>query len=88
MRHAETLTDRILFLDGLPNYQRLFPLRIGQTVTQMLESDMAVETGGGRPAAPRHRVHARRGDITSANIFEDILPTRKSTSTTWKPSSG
>src|SRR5580698_4702227 len=44
MRHAETLTDRILFLDGLPNYQRLFPLRIGQTVTQMLQSDMAVET--------------------------------------------
>ena len=43
MRHAETLTDRILFLDGLPNYQRLFPLRIGRTITQMLEADMAVE---------------------------------------------
>src|SRR6202044_4111884 len=43
MRHAEVLTDRILFLDGLPNYQRLFALRIGQTITQMFESDMAVE---------------------------------------------
>ena len=31
MRHAETLADRILFLEGLPNFQRLFPLRIGQT---------------------------------------------------------
>src|ERR1700685_732217 len=44
MRHAEVLTDRILFLDGLPNYQRLFPLRIGQTITQMFQSDMTVET--------------------------------------------
>src|ERR1700723_106839 len=44
MRHAERLTDRILFLEGLPNYQRLYPLRISQTVTQMLQSDMAVET--------------------------------------------
>ena len=31
MRHAEAITDRILLLDGLPNYQRLFSVRIGQT---------------------------------------------------------
>jgi bacterioferritin len=42
MRHAEILTDRILFLDALPNYQRLFPLRIGQTIPQMFQADMAV----------------------------------------------
>jgi bacterioferritin len=73
MRHAEVLTDRILFLEGLPNYQRLFPLRIGQTVTQMFLSDMAVET----EAVDRLRrgVEYMRGisDITSANIFEAIL---------------
>ena len=73
MRHAEVLTDRILFLDGLPNYQRLFPLRIGQTITQMFQSDMAVET----EAIDRLRrgVEYMRGisDITSANIFESIL---------------
>jgi bacterioferritin len=73
MRHAELLTDRILFLDGLPNYQRLFPLRIGQTVTQMFLSDMAVET----EAVDRLRrgVEYMRSisDITSANIFEAIL---------------
>src|ERR1700761_3859604 len=44
MRHAEILTERILFLDGLPNYQRLFPLRVGQPIPQMLESDMAVRS--------------------------------------------
>ena len=43
MRHAETLADRILFLEGLPNFQRLFPLRIGQTIVQMFEADLAVE---------------------------------------------
>src|ERR1700734_2399853 len=43
MRHAEILTDRILFLDGLPNYQRLFSLRIGQTLREMFDADLAVE---------------------------------------------
>src|ERR1700710_2347708 len=43
MRHAERLTDRILFLEGLPNYQRLLPLQIGQNVKEMFEADMAVE---------------------------------------------
>src|ERR671938_809330 len=43
MRHADVLTDRILFLEGLPNYQRLFPLRIGQTVREQLRSDLAIE---------------------------------------------
>ena len=73
MRHAETITERILFLEALPNYQRLIALRIGQTVGQMLESDMAVET----EAVDRLRrgIEYMRsvGDVTSANIFEDIL---------------
>jgi bacterioferritin len=73
MRHAETLTDRILFLDALPNFQRLFPLRIGQTIIQMLQADLAVET----EAIDRLRRgidHMRSvSDVTSANIFESIL---------------
>ncbi len=73
MRHAELLTTRILFLEGLPNYQRLFALRIGQTVGQMFEADMQVEL----EAIDRLRrgVEYMRGigDITSANIFEGIL---------------
>lgn len=73
MRHAETLTDRILFLEALPNYQRLRPLRIGQNVTEMLQADLAVET----EAVDRLRrgIEYMRGigDVTSANVFEDIL---------------
>jgi bacterioferritin len=73
MRHAELLTDRILFLDGLPNYQRLFPLRIGQTVTQMLQSDMAVETEAIDRLRRGTEYMRSVSDITSAKIFEAIL---------------
>src|SRR6201995_1800975 len=73
MRHAEILTERILFLDGLPNYQRLFPLRIGQTITQMLEPDMAVE-GEAVARLPRGIEYMRIvSDIPSAKLFEAIL---------------
>src|SRR5919106_1828443 len=43
MRHAEVLTDRILFLEGLPNYQKLFALRIGETVKEQFAADMKIE---------------------------------------------
>jgi len=73
MRHAEVLTDRILFLDGLPNYQRLFPLRIGESVPEQFSADMEVEVD----AVDRLRRGAEYmrsiGDITSAKLFEDIL---------------
>jgi bacterioferritin len=73
MRHAEVLTDRILFLEGLPNYQKLFPLRIGENVPEQFACDMLVEV----EAVDRLRrgsVYMRSvGDITSCKIFEDIL---------------
>ncbi|MFG1923881.1 bacterioferritin [Cryptosporangium sp. NPDC048952] len=73
MRHAEVLTDRILFLEGLPNYQKLLALRIGETVPEMFRCDMLIE----QEAVTRLRegiAHMRGiGDHTSANIFEDIL---------------
>jgi bacterioferritin len=73
MRHAEILTDRILFLEGLPNYQKLFALRIGENVKEMFESDMKIE----EEAVDRLRrgIEYMRsiGDVTSARLFEDIL---------------
>src|SRR5262249_36635581 len=73
MRHAEKLTDRIIFLEGLPNYQRLSPLRIGRTITEMLESDMAVETEAVDRLRRGIEYMRGMGDVTSANIFEVIL---------------
>jgi bacterioferritin len=73
MRHAEVLTDRILFLEGLPNYQRLFPLRIGQTVKQMFESDLAVETDAVDRLRRGIEYMRSVSDVTSAKLFESIL---------------
>ncbi|HYP58168.1 MAG TPA: bacterioferritin [Beijerinckia sp.] len=43
MRHADRVTHRILFLEGFPNMQVLDPLRIGQTIEEILDCDLASE---------------------------------------------
>src|SRR5919202_6846054 len=43
MRHADRFVDRVLFLDGFPNMQDLNPLRIGETVKEVLQSDLEAE---------------------------------------------
>ena len=73
MRHAERLTDRILFLEGLPNYQRLGTLHIGQTVEEQLKADLEVEMSVVQRLRPAIQLMREKGDITSARIFEEIL---------------
>ena len=73
MTHAERLTDRILFLEGLPNYQKLLALRIGQTVREQFESDMAIEVEVVERLRPAIAYCEQIGDHTSKRLFEGIL---------------
>ncbi|ACZ84327.1 MULTISPECIES: bacterioferritin [Streptosporangium] len=73
MRHAEKLTDRILFLEGLPNYQKLGILHIGQTVKEQLRADLDVELEVVTRLRPAIILMREKGDATSARIFEEIL---------------
>src|SRR5690606_28374958 len=43
MKHADTLADRILFLEGLPNFQAINRLKVGETVEEILKADLALE---------------------------------------------
>ena len=48
MKHADSLAERVLFLDGLPNFQALGRLRIGENVEEILRADMEAEQQGAK----------------------------------------
>ena len=73
MRHAEAITDRILLLDGLPNYQRLFSLRVGQTVREQFEADLTIEYEVLERLKPAIIMCRAKEDSTTANLFEMIV---------------
>ncbi|HME48872.1 bacterioferritin [Mycobacterium sp.] len=73
MTHAEWITDRILLLDGLPNYQRLFSVRVGQTLREQFESDLAVEFDVAARLKPGIVMCRDKQDSTSATLLERIM---------------
>lgn len=73
MRHAEAITDRIIILDGLPNYQRIGSLRIGQSVREQFESDLAIEYEVLERLKPGVVMCRERQDSTSAALLEGII---------------
>jgi bacterioferritin len=73
MKHADLLADRILFLDGLPNFQAIHKLKVGENVEEILRADLALEM----EAIPllrdaiQHSESVR--DYVSRELFERIL---------------
>ena len=73
MHHADRLVQRIIFLEGHPNLQTVAPLRIGQNVRELLESDLAGEYDARTSyGESRDICHAAR-DYVSMKLFEDLL---------------
>ena len=73
MKHADMLSERILFLDGLPNFQVLGRLRIGETVEEVLRADLAVE-GEAIPLLRDAIAHCESvRDYVSRDLFRRIL---------------
>jgi bacterioferritin len=73
MRHAETLIERILFLEGTPNLQRLFTVAVGESVVEQFRLNYEMEKG----AVERYRrgiaVCSDEGDPGSRTALEDFL---------------
>jgi bacterioferritin len=78
MKHADRLAERILFLDGLPNFQALGSLRIGENVEEILKADLALEMEalGQLKGAIAHCEGVR--DYVSRDLFADILDNEES----------
>ena len=73
MRHAEQVTDRILYFDGVPNYQRYFPLRIGETVPEMFQADLELEYAAVERLSRGIALATERSDHGTRDLFERIL---------------
>lgn len=73
MKHADTVIERILFLDGLPNLQDLGKLLIGENVPEMLKNDLTLEIEA-RDYLVKAIAHSESvGDYVSREIFDHIL---------------
>ncbi len=73
MKHADKLSERILFLDGLPNFQALGRLRIGENPLEVLRADLALELDA-VPLLREAIAHCETvNDYVSRKLFADIL---------------
>jgi bacterioferritin len=73
MQHADKLTVRIIFLDGMPNMQVLDPLHIGQTVKEVLDCDLQLEmTARALYEEAATYCHSVK-DYVSRDLFEELM---------------
>ena len=73
MKHADMLSERILFLDGLPNFQLLGRLRIGETVEEALKADLELEMEALTTLRDAIQYSESVRDYVSRDLFRRIL---------------
>ena len=73
MKHADHLIERILFLEGLPNVQKLGKLRIGQSAEEMLQCDLDLEMDASAKLREAIAYTEEHRDYVSRELFQDIL---------------
>jgi bacterioferritin len=73
MKHADTLIERVLFLDGLPNLQDLGKLRVGETVPEMLQCDLDLELDAIPDLRAAIAYCESHKDYVSRDLFDGIL---------------
>jgi bacterioferritin len=73
MRHADRLIERILYLEGVPNLQRLGTVNVGETVPEQLRLDLEVEKAAIKMLNDGIELARSLGDNGSRDLLEDIL---------------
>jgi bacterioferritin len=73
MKHAEQVIERILFLDGVPNMQRLSPVRVGENAAEQHEVDLALELEAVKRLNDAIRLCSDKGDNGTRELLERIL---------------
>ena len=73
MKHADKLAERILFLEGLPNFQLLGKLRIGENPRELLVCDLALENEALPVLREAIAYSETVGDYVSRQLLSDIL---------------
>lgn len=73
MNHADRLIQRIIFLEGHPNLQKLDALRIGQTIRETMEADLAGEHDARTLYLEARQYCAQVNDQVSKSLFDDLI---------------
>jgi bacterioferritin len=73
MRDADAVIDRILYLDGTPNMQRLNPVKVGEDVVEQHRADLALEVGAVDRLNKGIKVCSDKGDHGTRELLERIL---------------